>query len=47
VERRFDGGLFLVDPLAAECGPSGRAAGDEAAEQHDECDGDELDAKAR
>jgi hypothetical protein len=47
MEGRFDGGFLTIGLVAPDCGPSGRAAGYEAAEQHDECDGDELDAKAR
>lgn len=47
VERRLDGGILASRPISAERRPSGRAAGDEAAEERDQGDRDELDAKAR
>ncbi|MBW8768436.1 MAG: hypothetical protein JF589_01625 [Gemmatimonadetes bacterium] len=47
VECRFDGGFLALHPITAECGPSGRAAGDEATKQHDQGERDELDTKAR
>jgi hypothetical protein len=47
VERRLDGGILAIRLVPSEDRPSARAAGDEATKQHDECDGDELDAEAR
>ena len=47
MERCLDGGFLAIRPTLPEGSPPRRAAGDEAAEQQDQCDGNELDAKAR
>jgi hypothetical protein len=47
VERRLDGGLLAVGLVSLVRSPTGRAAGDKAAEQDDQGDRDELDAETR
>jgi hypothetical protein len=46
-ECRLDGRFLPIYLTASERGPPDRAAGDEATEQQDQCDGEELDAQAR
>ena len=47
MECGLDRGFLAVGLMSLERGPSGRAAGNEAAKQDDQCDRDELDTKTR
>jgi hypothetical protein len=47
VERRLGGSFLALGLMSLVRGPTGRAAGDEAAEQNDQCDRNELDTETR